>query len=447
MGQDTLHILEEFNDLWNRSREVDATAFLRDRGVDPQSTVPSATQRDLILEVIDVDLTRRDQSHGRLPVPTVDQYLTLFPCLNSDHGRTALNELYHTRLGTALSSSVEIIETLIHDSSSGDTSLDQTLIPVAPVDESLPEAGSTEWNSVQTEQSVSATCEETPQPSRKSRSSRPAEEAAGTLIAGRYRLVKPVGEGGMGTVWEAEQQQPIRRTVALKLVKAGMDSKQVLARFDAERQALARMDHPSIARVFDGGMTEQGRPFFVMEFVNGLPLAEFCDQERLSLSERVKLFILICQAVQHAHQKGVIHRDLKPSNILVSRQDGVAVPKIIDFGLAKAMDTALTEHSINTSAGGMVGTPLYMSPEQAEFGNPDIDTRTDIYSLGVILYELLAGTTPIERKRMQKAPLDEVLRLIREYEPPRPSMRLTLIDTAVSIASLRQMELNRLRRT
>lgn len=448
MGHDTIQILNELSGLWSRSSDVDATAFLQERGVDPQSTLASDLQRDLILEVIRVDLTQRVQSQGRLATPTVEQYLQQFPLLDSAQGRLALQDLHRSQVVKATSSTVEISETLLHDSTragSGDTSFEQTLISAIHRDSDSPEKGSTEWGA-EGEGAFPPTCSDTLQQPGSSPGG-PPEEVAGAVIAGRYRLVKPVGEGGMGTVWEAEQQQPIRRTVALKLVKAGMDSKQVLARFDAERQALARMDHPSIARVFDGGMTEQGRPFFVMEFVNGLPLAEYCDQQRLSLSERVKLFILICQAVQHAHQKGVIHRDLKPSNILVAQQDGVAVPKVIDFGLAKAMDASLTDQSINTSAGGMVGTPLYMSPEQAEFGNPDIDTRTDIYSLGVILYELLAGTTPIERKRMQKAPLDEVLRLIREYEPPRPSLRLTLLDTAVSIANLRQIELNRLRRT
>lgn len=448
MGHDTIQILSELSGLWSQSSEVDATAFLKERGVDPQSTLASDVQRDLILEVIRIDLTQRVQSQGRLPTPTVEQYLQQFPALESAQGRLALQDLHRSQVVKASSSTVEISETLLHDSAgvkSGDTSFEQTLISAIHRDSDSPEKGSTEWGADR-EATFPPTCSDTLQQPGSSPGG-PSEEVAGAVIAGRYRLVKPVGEGGMGTVWEAEQQQPIRRTVALKLVKAGMDSKQVLARFDAERQALARMDHPSIARVFDGGMTEQGRPFFVMEFVNGLPLAEYCDQQRLSLSERVKLFILICQAVQHAHQKGVIHRDLKPSNILVAQQDSVAVPKVIDFGLAKAMDASLTDQSINTSAGGMVGTPLYMSPEQAEFGNPDIDTRTDIYSLGVILYELLAGTTPIERKRMQKAPLDEVLRLIREYEPPRPSLRLTLLDTAVSIANLRKIELNRLRRT
>ena len=211
----------------------------------------------------------------------------------------------------------------------------------------------------------------------------------GTLVAGRYRLLEAIGEGGMGTVWLAEQKVPVKRKVAIKLIKAGMDSRQVLARFEAERQALALMDHPNIAKVFDGGMTDQGLPFFVMEYVKGVPLTDYCDQARLSIKERLQLFILVCQAVQHAHQKGIIHRDLKPSNILICLYDGKPVPKVIDFGLAKAMHQSLTEQSLYTAHGIMIGTPLYMSPEQAEHNNLDVDTRTDIYSLGVILAQRL----------------------------------------------------------
>ncbi len=202
--------------------------------------------------------------------------------------------------------------------------------------------------------------------------------APGTMMAGRYKLIEPIGEGGMGSVWLAEQKEPVRRKVAVKLVKAGMDSKQVLSRFEAERQALAMMDHPNIAKVFDGGMTELGRPFFVMEFVKGVPLTEYCNQARLSLKDRLNLFVPVCQAVQHAHQKGIIHRDLKPSNILICLYDGNPVPKVIDFGLAKAMHQSLTDYSLHTAIGMMVGTPLYMSPEQAEHNNLDVDTRTDI---------------------------------------------------------------------
>lgn len=205
------------------------------------------------------------------------------------------------------------------------------------------------------------------------------------LVGGRYKLLQAIGEGGMGTVWLAEQKEPVKRKVAVKLVKAGMDSRQVLARFEAERQALALMDHPNIAKVFDGGVTDQGRPFFVMEYVKGVPLTEYCDHARLSFRERLQLFLPVCQAVQHAHMKGIIHRDLKPSNILICLYDGKPVPKVIDFGLAKAMHQSLTEQSLYTAHGMMVGTPLYMSPEQAEYNNLDVDTRTDIYSLGVIL--------------------------------------------------------------
>jgi serine/threonine protein kinase/Tfp pilus assembly protein PilF len=268
----------------------------------------------------------------------------------------------------------------------------------------------------------------------------PAAVRPGTLIAGRYKLIEVIGEGGMGTVWLAEQKEPVKRKVAVKLIKPGMDSKSVLARFEAERQALAMMDHPNIARVFDGGMTAEGRPFFVMEFVKGVPLTEYCDNAKLSLKERLQLFTPVCQAVQHAHQKGIIHRDLKPSNILICLYDGKAVPKVIDFGLAKAMHQSLTEQSLHTAFGMMVGTPLYMSPEQAEHNNLDVDTRTDIYSLGVILYELLTGSTPLERQQLKQAALNEILRLIKEFEPPKPSTRLSGSASLPSVAAQRSIE-------
>jgi len=259
-------------------------------------------------------------------------------------------------------------------------------------------------------------------------------------VIGSYKLLEEIGEGGMGTVWVAQQSRPINRKVAIKLIKAGMDSQQVLARFEAERQALAMMDHPNIARVLDGGMTEQGRPYFAMEYVKGVPLTEYCDQAKLSLKERLELFLPICNAVQHAHQKGIIHRDLKPSNILICLYDGAPVPKVIDFGLAKAMHHSLTEQSLHTAHGMMVGTPLYMSPEQAESNNLDIDTRTDIYSLGVILYELLTGSTPLEKAEIKQAVFNEVLRLIKEVEPPRPSTRLSGSETLPSVAAQRSIE-------
>lgn len=265
-------------------------------------------------------------------------------------------------------------------------------------------------------------------------------EKPGTIIGGRYKLLEAIGEGGMGTVWMAEQKEPVKRKVAIKLVKAGMDSAQVLARFEAERQALALMDHPNIAKVFDGGMTEQGRPFFAMEFVKGIPLTHYCDQARLSLKERLNLFIPVCQAVQHAHQKGIIHRDLKPSNILICLYDGKPVPKVIDFGLAKAMHQSLTEQTLHTAFGTMVGTPLYMSPEQAEHNNLDVDIRTDIYSLGVILYELLAGSTPLESQQLKVAAYNEILRLIKDVEPPKPSTRLSGSASLPSIAAQRSID-------
>jgi hypothetical protein len=269
-------------------------------------------------------------------------------------------------------------------------------------------------------------------------------EQSGTLIAGRYKLLEALGEGGMGTVWVAEQTEPVRRKVALKLIKPGMDSKSVLARFEAERQALALMDHPNIARVLDGGLTPEGRPFFVMDYVKGVPITQYCDDTRLSVPERLALFVQVCQAVQHAHQKGIIHRDLKPSNILVAPYDGRPVPKVIDFGLAKAIHQPLTEQTLHTGHETVLGTPLYMSPEQAQLNNLDVDTRTDIYALGVVLYELLTGTTPVERKRFKEAAWEEMRRIIREEEPPRPSARLSSTDTLPSLAACRQIEPARL---
>ncbi len=273
-----------------------------------------------------------------------------------------------------------------------------------------------------------------------------AGERADAVIAGRYRLIAEIGDGGMGTVWKAEQTQPVRRTVALKLIKAGMDSRTVLSRFEAERQALALMEHPNIARVLDAGSTDSGRPFFVMEFVEGVPLTRYCDEACLTVDERLSLFVPVCQAVQHAHTKGVVHRDLKPSNILVCRYDGQPVPKVIDFGLAKAIQQPLVERTLRTAEGVLLGTPLYMSPEQAELNNPDVDARTDIYALGAILYELLTGTTPLERQRYQEAALQELLRLIKEEEPPRPSARLSNSDALPSLAAQRQLEPLRLTR-
>ncbi len=267
-------------------------------------------------------------------------------------------------------------------------------------------------------------------------------DAVGTVVAGRYKLLEEIGEGGMGHVWMAEQVRPVKRLVALKLIKPGMDSKAVLARFEAERQALALMDHPNIAKVLDGGTTEQGRPYFVMELVKGLPLTEYCDDRRLSVRDRLDLFVQVCQAVQHAHQKGVIHRDLKPSNILVTEHDGRPVPKVIDFGLAKALHGArtLTERTLHTSYGTVVGTPSYMAPEQVGINALDVDTRSDIYALGVILFELLTGTTPVEKKRLHEAAWEEMRRLIREEEPPRPSVRLSSSRALPSLAAQRRVE-------
>src|SRR3712207_2472621 len=239
----------------------------------------------------------------------------------------------------------------------------------------------------------------------------------------------------MGVVFLAEQTRPVRRQVAVKVIKAGMDTRQVVARFEAERQALALMDHPNIAKVHDAGMAPSGRPYFVMELVRGLPITEYCDREELSIPERLELFVLVCRAVQHAHQKGVIHRDIKPSNVLVTVIDGAAVPKVIDFGVAKATGASLTERTLFTGFAQLVGTPLYMSPEQAELSGVDVDTRSDIYALGVLLYELLTGTTPFDQDRLRAAGLDEVRRIIREEEPARPSTRLSTLGQAAATAS------------
>jgi eukaryotic-like serine/threonine-protein kinase len=270
-------------------------------------------------------------------------------------------------------------------------------------------------------------------------------EASGAVLAGRYRLLEAIGEGGMGRVWMAQQTEPVKRRVAVKLIKAGMDSKQVVARFEAERQALAIMDHPHIAKVLDGGATASGRPYFVMELVKGVPLTAYCDEHQLTPRQRLELFVSVCQAVQHAHQKGIIHRDLKPSNVLVTVHDTTPVVKVIDFGVAKALGQELTDKTLFTGFAQMVGTPLYMSPEQAGQSGLDIDTRSDIYSLGVLLYELLTGTTPFDRERFKQAGYDEIRRIIREEEPPKPSTRLSTTAELPSIAANRGLEAKLLR--
>jgi serine/threonine protein kinase len=271
-------------------------------------------------------------------------------------------------------------------------------------------------------------------------------ERAGSVI-GPYKLLEQIGEGGFGVVFMAEQQEPIRRKVALKVIKPGMDTRQVIARFEAERQALALMDHPNIARVLDAGTTGEpvalgaggdpppayaggspGRPYFVMELVRGPSMTEYCDQNNLPIRERLELFVDVCHAVQHAHQKGIIHRDIKPSNVLVTLHDGKPVVKVIDFGVAKALGQQLTDKTLFTNFAQMIGTPLYMSPEQAEWSGLDVDTRSDIYSLGVLLYELLTGTTPFDKERLKQASFDEIRRIIREEEPPKPSTRMSQVE-------------------
>jgi serine/threonine protein kinase/tetratricopeptide (TPR) repeat protein len=258
---------------------------------------------------------------------------------------------------------------------------------------------------------------------------------------GPYRLIQMLGVGGMGEVWRAEQTEPLHRTVALKLIKAGMDTKAVVARFDSERQALALMEHPNIAKVFDAGATPEGRPYFVMEYVHGFPITDYCDKHRLTIKERLRLFVQVCEGVQHAHQKAIIHRDLKPSNVLVEEVDDKPVPKIIDFGLAKATGQRLTEMTMFTEAGAMLGTPDYMSPEQADRNERNIDTRTDVYSLGVILYELLVGALPFGSHELRAAGMEAMLQKIRQQEPPRPSTKLrSLGESAKDSAGKRREE-------
>lgn len=273
------------------------------------------------------------------------------------------------------------------------------------------------------------------------------EQLSRTRRIGRYKLLQEIGAGGMGTVWLAEQSEPVQRRVALKLIKSSVVSRDEIARFEAERQALAMMDHPSIAKVFDGGTTDQGEPYFVMEFVPGMPINEFCDKHRLSISDRLQLFVPVCRAVQHAHQKGIVHRDLKPSNILVMETEGFPVPKVIDFGLAKALDHTrkLTDKTLYTEVGKVVGTLQYMSPEQAALNSNDIDTRSDIYSLGIVLYELLTGSPPLDRDTIKRNAMLKILEMIRVQDTPRPSHRLSSSGEKISnIGQLRQIDPKRL---
>src|SRR6185503_15015060 len=301
----------------------------------------------------------------------------------------------------------------------------------------------------------------------------PVEEAPAQMI-GRYKLLEKIGEGGFGEVWMAEQREPVKRRVALKILKLGMDSRQIVARFEAERQALAMMDHANIAKILDAGtigesnqksvfsdqkserdpltsdhsplITGSGRPYFVMELVRGIKITEYCDQNQLSTSDRLKLFILVCRAIQHAHQKGVIHRDIKPSNILVTLHDGVPVPKVIDFGIAKATQQELTDKTVFTQFQQFIGTPAYISPEQAELSGLDLDTRADIYSLGVLLYELLVGQTPFDAKEMMQGGLDALRKIIREKEPLRPSTKLNTLegDARTTAGKRRQTDVGKL---
>jgi serine/threonine protein kinase len=264
-------------------------------------------------------------------------------------------------------------------------------------------------------------------------------EGPGTVI-GRYRLVEMLGEGGFGAVYMAEQEEPVSRQVALKIIKLGMNTKQVIARFEADRQALAMMDHTNIAKVHDAGATEAGRPYFVMELVRGLPITEHCDKNNLTTKDRLELFIDVCRALQHAHVKGIIHRDIKPSNVMVTLVDDRPVPKVIDFGIAKATQKRLTEKTSLTSDGQFLGTPQYMSPEQAGMSDLHVDIRTDIYSLGVLLYELLVGSTPFDPKRLREASYDEVCRIIRDTDPPTPSKQLSTLGAAAAEETSKQRQ-------
>ena len=256
----------------------------------------------------------------------------------------------------------------------------------------------------------------------------------------RYELIEEIGEGGMGSVWRAHQSEPVQRDVAFKIIKLGMDTKEVVVRFEAERQALALMDHPHIAKVLDGGATDAGRPYFVMELVAGEPITDYCDREKLGVRERLELFTKVCEGIQHAHQKGLIHRDIKPGNVLVTLQDGEPVPKVIDFGIAKATGAELTQKTMQTEVGQMLGTPEYMAPEQLGMSGLDIDTRADVYSLGVLLYELLTGTKPFDIQKIIQTGYDELLRTIREVDPDKPSTRITKLDDTATIAELRQLD-------
>ena len=274
----------------------------------------------------------------------------------------------------------------------------------------------------------------------------PIADGSGSRI-GPYVLLQKIGEGGMGAVYLAEQETPVRRRVAIKIIKPGLDSEQFIARFEAERQTLALMDHPNIAKVLEAGATDTGSPYFVMELVRGVSITAYCDQARLTLRERLELFVPVCQAIQHAHQKGIIHRDIKPSNVLVTVTDGKPSAKVIDFGVARTIDQRLSEETLVVQFGAVIGTLEYMSPEQAETRGLDIDTRSDIYSLGILLYELLTGSTPIQCRKLPDVAFTEILRRIREEEPPKPSIRLSATEELATIAANRKIEPARLSRS
>jgi len=400
-------VCDRFEAAWKAGLRPRIDEFLRD--------APSSESLDLLRELLVLDLDYRRRLGEK---PTLEEYRAQHPELRLDPFANLFAEIGRT----PASPSAALLQGAPSESETPDGQrVEKLLAAHAEAGNAFrPQGGTTDYQAASSPVARG--------------------DAVGAVIAGRYKLLEAIGEGGMGTVYRAGQTEPVKRQVALKLVKPGMDSKDVLTRFEAERQALALMDHPNIARVLDAGSTESGRLFFVMELVKGVPITQYCDQHRLTPRQRLELFVPVCQAIQHAHQKGIIHRDIKPSNVLVAMYDDRPVPKVIDFGLAKAAGQLLTEKTLITRFGTLVGTPEYMSPEQASLNNLDFDTRSDVYALGVLLYELLTGTTPVDRKSLGNAALLEVLRIVREVEAPRPSTKLSSSETLPSIAANRNIE-------
>lgn len=458
MPLDRDEILREISALWDSAPEVDLTSFFREKGLDLSRQALSEDEREVVTAVIQADFEHRQAATGSQVSMTLDDYKQTFPWLlnnpsgtrlqdvdpqtsdqtpciapeldgvlaelraSTERGETVYPEVYFERYPQFRSELRRIFAGDIHPlSNTSDATSDDPIRGPAGQSQGVIEGFEKTYIDAKLQK-------------------RDPQSESGALIGGRYLLLDTIGQGGMGAVWLAEQRVPVKRKVAIKLIRTDLNTNEVIARFEAERQALAVMDHPHIAKIFDGGVAEDGRPYFVMEFVKGMTLTEYCDWAKMALNARLQLLILVCQAVHHAHQKGIIHRDLKPSNILVSLSDGRAVPKVIDFGLVKMLHKSKTKSGHQRESEGVVGTPLYMSPEQASSDLVDIDTRTDIYSLGVILYELLTGTTPLERHSLKKARFEEVQQLIREVEPPRPSLRLSGSDSLTSISAIRGVD-------